>query len=170
MGVSSSSNNDLAVSLIDDEPAILLRSGDLLLTSVSDLEISLSIEPWHHVAIVVWHENVIYAFHKGTFVPVQVYLNKHPMTVIRHLDCIRPTGFDRHVYETALTVRKNIQTKLQDMSELSMEGYSAAAFLLELKLIREDVFDAGIPKPRHFSAESTFDRLRLVKYSDHISL
>lgn len=170
MGISSSSyKNNLAVSLIDDDPVILLRSGDLLLTAASDLEITLSVEPWYHVAIVVWHGKVVYVFHKGIFLPVQSYLKKHPGSFVRHLHCIRPTDFDQNVYKAATEVRDDV-LRFVSSSELTQEGYSAAALLLKLNLVRDDIFELGIPKPRHFSAETSFDRLRMINYSEHVPL
>ena len=172
MGLTSSQDNSLAVSFIesDSREKVLFRPGDILLTRVSDLEITLCIQPWHHIAIVVVHEGITYAFSKGVFVPIQSYLDHHEGTIIRHLDCMRPSGFDKLIYKHAKAVQKDMNMGPQDLSQIELEGYSAASLLMKLQLVRGNVLDKKIPKPWHFSEHSGFNVLGLVQYSEHMPI
>lgn len=118
----------LQESLLKSEPELIFRSGDLLITRASALQITLNQFLWSKVAIVLYKKNRVYAFSNGLCEPIETYLFNHPNTVCRQLQCIRYTGFDRRV-EEAVTRTFDIMIQKNHFSIESREGYCAGTVL-----------------------------------------
>lgn len=121
-------DHTLQESLLKSEPELIFRSGDLLITRASALQITLNQCLWSKVAIVVYKKNRVYAFSNGLCEPIETYLFNHPNTVCRPLQCIRYSGFDRRV-EEAVTRTLDIMIKKYQFSIESREGYCAGTVL-----------------------------------------
>jgi hypothetical protein len=158
----------LQKSLLEEEPELILRAGDLLFIAASELEITMDVDCWIHVAIVVHHNKKVYAFMNGALENVYSFITRHQLVVCRALQCIRPMGFDSKVYDAyerttaMLKKRKQIKMKYQ-------EGFCIGSMLGILDLVDLKQIAPGKLKPCHFAIEST--RLDLKEYStEHWSI
>ena len=158
----------LGKSLLEEEPELILRSGDLLFVGASELEMTMDVDCWLHVAIVVHHDKKVYAFINGELEDVYSFITRHRLVVCRALQCIRPMGFDTTVYKayerTVAMLKKREQIKME-----YQEGFCIGSMLGILGLVDLKQIAPGKLKPIDFTIEST--RLYLKEYSiEHWSI
>ena len=107
----------LGKSLLEEEPELILRSGDLLFVAASDLEVTMDVDCWQHMAIIVHHDEKVYAFINGELEDVYSFIKRHRLVVCRALQCIRPMGFNLTVYDayerTITMLKKRKQIKIE---------------------------------------------------------
>lgn len=127
-------SNILETSLLQTEPELIFRSGDILITPASALEITMGMCLWSNIALVVYSEKNVYAFSNGVCTDIDDYLFNHPHTVCRPLQCIRYSGFDREVEEAAAKTA-DLMMKKYNMSIEKRESYCAATMLGYLGLV-----------------------------------
>ena len=127
-------SNTLETSLLQTEPELIFRTGDILITPASALEITMSKCLWSNIALVVYSGKNVYAFSNGICTDINEYLFNHPHTVCRPLQCIRYSGFDREVEEAA-TKTADFMMKKSNMSIEKRESYCAATMLGYLGLV-----------------------------------
>lgn len=154
--------SSLKASLLDHEPELILRTGDLLMVPASDMEITLDIDPWLKVAVIVQRNKKVFAFCDGQLNNIATFLQQYPHTVCRPLSCVREVGFDRRVL---CAVERTMATlsKRRDMNPLFREGFCVGIFLGIMGLVEWQALVHGKLRPSHFSTEDS--RLQLKEYS-----
>jgi hypothetical protein len=158
-------DRELKESLIENEPQIFFRTGDILLAEASEMEISLNSDIWAHVAIIVKSQEILLAYSDGEFVAVEDWIYRYDRVVVRHCNCARPAWFDKAVLDAANgTVEFLIRN---EMNIDDREGFCVASVLLQLGLVSEESFQQGPVKPDHFSGSTPFDRLKITEYSEN---
>lgn len=158
----SQPESPLKTSLLDEEPELLLRTGDILLVPTSDMELVLDGEPWMKVAVVVYKDRQVFAFCNGQIENISIFLVKYPYTVCRPLMCIREMGFDRRVlHATERTI--TVLSKRPKMNPLFREGFCVGTFLAIMGLAEWKGLVQGKLRPLHFSVECR--RLELKEHS-----
>jgi len=154
----------LHTSLLDEEPELIFRSGDLLLVASDDLQIMMNEEPWSHVAIVVVQKNEVYAFTNGHYEPIGEYIYRHSRVFCRPLHCIRHSNFDKDVLDASKRARSMLLEKT-NISIDEREGFCIGKTLAILGLVDLFGLSQGPVRPMHFSCDTVFKRLELVHYN-----
>jgi len=158
----SQPESPLKASLLEEEPELILRTGDILLVPTSDIEIVMDCDPWIKVAVIVHTGEKVFAFCNGRFENIAKFLVKYPYSVCRPLSCIREIGFDRRVLRAAeRTVA--ILSKRKNMNPLFREGFCAGTLLGIMGLVEWNGLVQGKLRPSHFSVECR--RLELKEHS-----
>jgi len=152
----------LKASLLEEEPELILRTGDLLVVAASDIEIALGIDPWSKVAVIVHRNKKVLAFCDGQLKNISTFLQQYPHTVCRPLSCVREVGFNGRVLCAAERTMA-ILSKRRNMNPLFREGFCVGIFLAIMGLVEWQVLVQGKLRPSHFSAECR--RLELQEYS-----
>tara|TARA_B110000908_G_C10250291_1_gene451560 strand:- start:140 stop:652 length:513 start_codon:yes stop_codon:yes gene_type:complete len=156
---------ELKESLIENEPQIFFRTGDILLAEASEMEISLNSDIWTHVAIIVKNRETLLAYSDGEFAAVEDWIYRYDRVVVRHCHCARPVWFDKDVLDAA-----NETTEILIRNEMDIddrEGFCVASVLSMLGLVSKEGFQQGPVKPDHFSGSTPFDRLNITEYSQN---
>lgn len=156
MGASKS--RPLKDKLLQVDNVMVLHSGDLLLQQTDDLEIAMNGEIWAHVAVVVVDGGATLAYSNGKYENASRFRNTGHCAV-RHLNCVRPSGFDARVMRATRYASK----QLHSVAQSCREGTSIATVLLELGLVTR--ISPGDVLPHHFSSDSPFQRFRFEGYS-----
>jgi len=154
----------LKQSLLDTEPELLLRTGDILLAYASDFEIILNTELWAHTGIIVKGTS-LQVFSNGEFVDIHDWIYRHDHVIVRHCDAIRPMEFDSQVMDAANRTADILLRN--DIDEHYREGYCVGTVLGMLGLESLDNLARGGLRPSHFSFHSPSHRLRLKDYGEH---
>ena len=152
--------------LVDEEPEVMLRTGDLLLVAHENPNVLLYDELWTHVGI-VFHVRRgeradVYVFSDGRCVPLTVFLSQYRHVACRPLQCARPRGFDRRVSDAVERTRR-LLTRRRYMSIKYRAGFCAGAVLGILGLVPLEQLMPGKLTPSHFSP--SYRRLTLVDYA-----
>jgi len=158
----SQPESPLQASLLEEEPELILRTGDLLLVPASEVEISMDSDLWHKVAVVVHKHKRQFAFCDGRLEHISDFLGRFNQTVCRPLTCIREMGFDRRVLRAAERTMA-ILAKRQKMRPAFREGFCVATLLGILGLVSWRGLVQGKLRPSHFSVECK--RLELKEHS-----
>ena len=158
-------NVSLRESLIDSDPDLIFRTGDILIARASELEIVLSSDVWAHVGIVVLKENQLMVFSNCEYTSITNWINRFEHKVVRHCCCIRTSRFDRDVLDATervfnIMLRNNIPID-------EREGYCIGSVLGILGLARLEELSRGDLRPYHFSSNTPYDRLTLEQYSEN---
>lgn len=158
----SKPESPLKANLLDEEPELILRTGDIMLVPTPELDVFLDAEQWSKVGIVVHNENKVFVFCDGKMQEVFQFLIQFPDTVCRPLTCIREMGFDRRVMK-AVERTTNILLKRPRMNPMFREGFCVGTFLGIMALVDWKVLVKGKLRPSHFSVEN--NTLQLHEYS-----
>lgn len=155
----SQPESPLKASLLEEEPELILHTGDILLVPTSDIEIVLNCDPWIKVAVVVRKDKMMFAFCNGQYENISFFLQQYPYTVCRPLTCIREIGFDRRVLRAAERTIDILSKKRSFTSPLFREGFCVGTLfsIMGLVELQENL------KPLHFSVESS--QLELKEHS-----
>ena len=151
-------------SLLESEPELIFRSGDLLLVPSTDLEITLNGEPWSHVAIIVIKNQKIMAFTNGVYEDVRDFVENHTKCTCRPLQCIREMGFDRRILDASERAA-NILLERTHMRIDYREGFCVGTLLGIMGLADLEGLAQGRLRPHHFSSDTPFNRLKLHEYT-----
>ena len=72
----SQPESPLKASLLEEEPELILHTGDILLVPTSDIEIVLNCDPWIKVAVVVRKDKMMFAFCNGQYENISFFLQQ----------------------------------------------------------------------------------------------
>jgi len=161
MGFIWSKPSPLRESLLPDGPTIMFRMGDLLLVPYGDLEITLNIGPWKHVALFVSQSKI---FSHGEIVSANVFLDEHDILCMRQLNCQRPLGFEKNFVNAVAAS----MSKSYDQAPEYRDGFEIAYVLYLMGFIKEE--NIHELHAEHFSNETPYKKLQLDMYSKNIYL
>lgn len=134
--------------LLPLEPEMLLKTGDLLLIPAADTEVVMNGNLWVNVGLVVG--NCVYM--DGRVKPMrELVLSVLSEIWVRQLDCVRPIGFEKKMFDVVQYQLKQNCTACEDI------GY----VLMKMGLIET----WRNTRPCHFSSESS--RLDLHMYLEN---
>jgi len=158
-------DRELKESLIENEPQIFFRTGDILLAEASEMEISLNSDIWAHVAIIVKSREILLAYSDGEFVAVEDWIYRYERVVVRHCNCLRPAWFDKAVLDAANETAEILIRNEMNIDE--REGFCVGSVMSMLGLLSTEGLVQGPVKPDHFSGSTPFDRLKITEYSQN---
>ena len=158
-------DSPLRESLIDTDPDLIFRTGDIITARASELEIVLSSDVWAHVGIVVLKENQLMVFSNCEYTSILNWINRFEHKVVRHCHCIRTSRFDRDVLDATERVF-NIMLR-NNVSFDEREVYCIGTVLGILGLVCLEELSRGDLRPYHFSSKTPYDRLTLEQYSEN---
>lgn len=153
----------LETPLLERDSEVNLRSGDLLLVSNPEFEISMDYNIWSHVALIFLRGSDFMVLHDGSVLSFESFIERHRTVFIRHVHCRRPSNFETSVCDA---VNKTIhEVRKKDIDEKYREGFCVAYALALLKLASVEGLNGGELTPAHFSHDTPFKRLNLTQYS-----